>query len=53
MAGRLCLIKFVLSAIPLYYLSLFKLRRWFVRVLSVSRGDFCGDGVRRTGMSLG
>jgi len=30
-----------------------KLRRWSVRVLSVYRGDSCGDGARRIGMSPG
>ena len=53
MAGRVCLIKSVLSSIPLFYMSLFKLPSGVAGKLIRLQRNFFGDGVQKEGRWLG
>ncbi|XP_068479065.1 uncharacterized protein [Phaseolus vulgaris] len=46
LAGRICLIKFVLSALPLFYLAFYKAPE-FVLASPASKGGSCGRGGRK------
>jgi len=52
MASRLCLIKSVISALPLSYFSFFKHLSVFVTRLDVFRHSFFGAGAMRVGRLL-
>jgi len=53
MAGRLCLIKSVLSSLPLFYLSLFKILIMVMKEIMRLQRNFYWDGVRKVGKSCG
>jgi len=53
MAGRICLIKSVISALPLFYFSFFRAPTTYVTRLDVSRHSFSGDGAMKVGRLLG
>ena len=53
MGGRLTLVNSVLSALPLYYLSFFKLPCWVIKKIDVTRSKFFWSGSRNTSSTFG
>jgi hypothetical protein len=53
MAGRAILIKSVISAIPLYYMSIFCIPKTVARKITAMQSRFCGVELLITGKFIG
>jgi hypothetical protein len=46
-AGRAAMVRFVLSAVPIYQLIAINVPKWFIRAIDKIRRDFFGQGRRK------